>query len=487
MCVVTIIRRSLQSTTHTERTTQKAIQGHQVVLRCPLHTGSLTVQWQKDRFGLGFDPQLSSFPRYSYDQSQAGCDLVIKEVDIKDGGLFTCTAVYPGQGMTVVSSVELVVMVGVSQPQILQDNPVTLVEGHTVVLKCMSQGKPAPDLSWQHEDGSEVEAVVNTSSVRLGRSLFRTESHLTLTAERSQQFSQKIFCSAQNFVEKKSSSVTLIVHHKPQLELTQLNDQGEILQFRCTVKSRPRAGSVTWHLNTRPLSPDLISADTLSLKAAPELVGATIACNASNYLGSQARDLRVRFGEHRAAPDVQPAELLAKNKLSLRSDLYDETDREQREQRDGALPLLATVAIIVLASLVTLLLTVLSVIVYYKYQKRKLTQPLKAINRYGERNMLNNEEKLLQDLMFTKHKGVNDIRAVEAQYQTVPNNFNLEPPIKPVQLSPRSSLRSFFPDFAGQETGEESVVGSSVVDSGVSCGVARLQEEEETVRVETSV
>ena len=68
-------------------------------------------------------------------------------------------------------------------------------------------------------------------------------------------------------------------------------------------------------------------------------------------------------------------------------------------------------------------------------------------SRYGGPDLLNNEEKLYQDLLFTKHKGVNDIRVVEA-FQNVPNNFNnIEHPVKPIQLSRRSSLRSFFPDF----------------------------------------
>ena len=89
--------------------------------------------------------------------------------------------------------------------------------------------------------------------------------------------------------------------------------------------------------------------------------------------------LTIVITEYKAAPDVQQAELLTNNKLSLVSSLYDEADREQRE--DGDLPLLATMAIIVLASLVTLLLIVLGVILYYKYQKRKIKQPLKAINR----------------------------------------------------------------------------------------------------------
>ena len=119
----------------------------QVMLRCPLDAGSINVQWQKDKFGLGFDAELPGYPRYRYLQSEGGCHLVIEKVNMKDNDLYTCTAVYPGQGMTVVRSVELVVMVGVSQPVILQDNPLILLEGQQVTLKCISQGKPIPDVS----------------------------------------------------------------------------------------------------------------------------------------------------------------------------------------------------------------------------------------------------------------------------------------------------------------------------------------------------
>ena len=119
----------------------------QVTLGCPLDTGSTNVQWQKDNFGLGFEAELPGYPRYRYLQAEGRCDLVIEMVNMNDTDLFTCTAVYPGKGMTVVRSVELVVMVGVSQPVILQDNPLILLEGQQVTLKCISQGKPAPDVS----------------------------------------------------------------------------------------------------------------------------------------------------------------------------------------------------------------------------------------------------------------------------------------------------------------------------------------------------
>ena len=73
---------------------------------------------------------------------------------------------------------------------------------------------------------------MKTTSVRRGEDLFQTETHLPLRAERSDQFSEKIICSAQNFVQQRNTSLTLIVHHKPRVELVQLNQHGEILQFR---------------------------------------------------------------------------------------------------------------------------------------------------------------------------------------------------------------------------------------------------------------
>ena len=87
-------------------------------------------------------------------------------------------------------------------------------------------------MRWLHQDGSVVEAAVNTTSVRWGKDLFQTETHLPLTAERSNQFSEKILCSAQNFVQQRNTSLTVIVRHKPRVQLAQLNHHGQILQFR---------------------------------------------------------------------------------------------------------------------------------------------------------------------------------------------------------------------------------------------------------------
>ena len=90
-------------------------------------------------------------------------------------------------------------------------------------------------LSWQDESGSLIAAAVNSSSVRHGVDLFRTISDLPLVATRGSQYGgggQKIFCMAHNSAQTRSSSISIIVQFKPEIELTQINTMGTTLQFR---------------------------------------------------------------------------------------------------------------------------------------------------------------------------------------------------------------------------------------------------------------
>ena len=81
-------------------------------------------------------------------------------------------------------------------------------------------------------------------------------------------------------------------------------------------------------------------------------------------------------------PDVIESELsevsvLPNTKLNLKS------ESTHNVERDEDLPAIVTAAIIVLGSLVTILLSVIFVILYFRYQKRIKTKPLKAINRFA--------------------------------------------------------------------------------------------------------
>ena len=127
------------------------LQGQKITLPCPLDTETSggQVQWQRGGFGLGFDLADPGFTRFRYQRSEASCDLLIDPVTLEDHSDFTCS-VFSGGKVQVASIVSLEVrqdlttnayinacaqvLVGVSQPQILQNTPVVMVEGDTVSL-----------------------------------------------------------------------------------------------------------------------------------------------------------------------------------------------------------------------------------------------------------------------------------------------------------------------------------------------------------------
>ena len=70
------------------------------------------------------------------------------------------------------------------------------------------------------------------------------------------------------------------------------------------------------------------------------------------------------------------SELLPNTKLNLKSESTENVEREDD------LPVIVTAAIVVLGSLVTLLLAVIIVILYFRFQNRRRSPTLKAINRF---------------------------------------------------------------------------------------------------------
>merc|ERR1711997_887981 len=123
--------------------------------------------------------------------------------------------------------------------------------------------------------------------------MFRTISELPVQAVRTDNYSFKVFCLAQNQAETKQSNISFIVQHKPELELRQVNTVGSSLQFRCDITARPNACKVDWYLNNKPLSPELVQDGVLSLTFSPELIGSRVACKAQNDVGEQVEYLTI--------------------------------------------------------------------------------------------------------------------------------------------------------------------------------------------------
>ena len=131
-----------------------------------------------------------------------------------------------------------------------------------------------------------------------------------------------------------------------------------------------------------------------------------------------------------------------------------------KEPNENQMPIFVYVCMSVGATLAVVAAAILVFFLCNKKKKSAKTREIKATNRFGNIDKLNNQDNLLIDLLSTKNKGVQDLGLV-------PTTNCL--PIQPgIQLSERSSLRSFFMEEShNQNYDENSEVTSSVQDSGI--------------------
>merc|ERR1712110_273743 len=252
-----------------------------------------------------------------------------------------------------------------------------------------------------------------------------------------------------------------MVQHRPELELRRVNTVGGTLQFRCDIRARPRAHRLDWYLNNKPLSAQLVQDGILSLKFSPDLIGSRIACRAQNEVGKHVEYLTITYEDkhNKVTPHAAASVNSNEEKQYLGLGLKREEDSSP------------AIYVFIIISVVTtaLCLIVAAAVVFYLRKLRRQTlsrnnKCLKATNRFGDQDFLNNEEALIKDLISTRNKGVEQQKVVKDR-----------PLLPPVEVSPRSSLRSFFvdPDKTPAEHGQDdevevnSAVVSSVLDSGV--------------------
>ena len=126
------------------------------------------------------------------------------------------------------------------------------------------------------------------------------------------------------------------------------------------------------------------------------------------------------------------------------------------DQDNGQVPLYVFICISVVTTALCMLIAAAVVLMMRKLRKQTLSRNnlcLKATNRhdliansfnkghhyffrFGGQDFMNNEDVLIKDLISTRYKGVEEQKFLKDHTLMLP----------PVQLSPRSSLRSFFCD-----------------------------------------
>ena len=80
-----------------------SVMGDRLRLNCTVPNRQGSCQWTKNGFGLGTDPDLPGYTRYSLDNSGDHCDLILEPVLAEDEAEYQCQ-IGPGHQVTGVSS-----------------------------------------------------------------------------------------------------------------------------------------------------------------------------------------------------------------------------------------------------------------------------------------------------------------------------------------------------------------------------------------------
>eukprot|EP00092_Neocalanus_flemingeri_P005738 GFUD01006178.1.p1 GENE.GFUD01006178.1~~GFUD01006178.1.p1 ORF type:complete len:655 (+),score=165.53 GFUD01006178.1:182-2146(+) len=236
----------------------RATLGEQIRLPCVVKNKTGECQWTKDGFGLGTDPDLVGFSRYSLDiSSNDSCDLILDPVQVEDEGLYQCqVGAVPGAAAITSKSVTVIVNHEPGLPHILQTkhgDVMEVSEGQEIVLECESQGgKPAADIFWKHKDGTKVASEVVDVVTRMDdERLFKTYSILRFVPEKDEE----ILCTAfseQFRAPRVSSGVKIRMKHKPRIELEFSRDnlgEGDSFEVMCKAEAYPVNLRYDWFIN----------------------------------------------------------------------------------------------------------------------------------------------------------------------------------------------------------------------------------------------
>merc|ERR1719244_949118 len=353
----------------------------------------------------------------------------------------------------------------------------------------MAEGRPIPELEWRDVDDNLFPAKEYSRSMQLpGTQIFRTISVIKIVASRKNN-NQRISCNANNSDEKhsKSSQTILKLLYKPEVKVRQGSSEGEnpgdTTQFNCFSKSYPRVTDVEWYVNGEKLPGE--TQNILLLKEVHmEMTGATVKCVMKNIIGSGEDQIKIQLKSelppvlHPASVDENEVEkLIMENTVDTS---YENIDSVKQE--DSSSSLILYIAIVILL-IIVIVLVVSMIIIFNKKTNKQVTQEKQspvARNRFGQPDLLNNNENLLRDLLSTKNKGVEG-DSVNILHPTVQPLHHI--PDHPLELSRRSSLLSFFQDHPAEEDLPEiavlpshtpSIISATNTDSGVHSHAATL-------------
>jgi len=291
-----------------------AVAGDHLQLECVVANMQGKCQWTKDGFGLGVDPDLPGYPRFTMSE----CNLAIYPVLPEDEGEYQCQVLAaPGASAIVSDSALVTVVAPPGQPYIKQAREVDMVEGEEgeeVVLECESHGaRPAAEIQWTDETGKVIMSNLLETVTKIKKTkTFKTVSTLRLKPTRPQM---SLTCSASNsaFKEPRNSrQLEIQLKYKPKLKLNVTSEsvkEGQNLVIKCSSQAYPKEVTYKWFINDDEIRE---TSNILTLEnIGKNLNKAEVRCEAENSVGKSMTSsvLNIEF-----VPKIltQPTSVIAK-------------------------------------------------------------------------------------------------------------------------------------------------------------------------------
>ncbi|XP_014843127.1 PREDICTED: neural cell adhesion molecule 2 isoform X2 [Poecilia mexicana] len=184
--------------------------------------------------------QLEPSEKYIFSQLEGGRSmLTIRNIRQADGGTFSCKA----SNKAGFQERELLLKVFV-QPHITQLKNVTAVEGSAVMISCVAEGEPLPDISWRR--ASDGQTFVDGDKSRDGRFEVRGrhgKSVLTISGVRLSDLG-RFDCEAQSRIGGHQKSMFLDIEYIPKFltnHTIYYSWEGNPVNISCDVMSNPPA------------------------------------------------------------------------------------------------------------------------------------------------------------------------------------------------------------------------------------------------------
>ncbi|XP_031817450.1 nephrin [Sarcophilus harrisii] len=307
--------------------------GEDVVLKCGVRGRQGHVQWVKDGFGLGPNPEIPGFPRYRMTGSpdKGEFHLHISKCDITDDAEFECQ-VSRSESSPELISPRIMVTVLVP-PKVIQMSPeagslVTWVAGEEYSVTCTSgESKPEAKIIF-HQDHWAVPDVFPYTNPGSQEKFVTTEATVRVTPKPSDN-GKLLTCEVNHPALKESlkSSFTMNILFPPGPPVIEWPGQmegkakaGEDLELPCVSRGGNPLATLQWLKNGKVISTvwetdhkQALARSILPLTIQPEDNGAQLSCEAQNSVSPGAQQhvitLRVTCEDPGAAPaPLPPAE-----------------------------------------------------------------------------------------------------------------------------------------------------------------------------------